>query len=186
VSRIPTALLLALGLGYAIVLVRVPTGFGPGRTFEPLEPRPRVVSQLIAARQFAEALPLAVELRQSYPDEPEIVYWLAAIHHGLSAWRDEAAAWEDYIRVSATPEAACPALPEAYARLGDVSKTLAAYERCRALDPQNPDRLFDLAIAYERSGRGSDAIPLYRQAAALDPHDPALGKWVGESTEGGR
>ena len=186
-NRLPTALLLVLFLGYATVFVRLPAaGFGLGQRFDPFASRPRIVEQMIVANQFAQALPLAVELRRSFPNEPQVISWVAVIHRGLKAWVAEASAWEDYVRLSPTPAAACPALPEAYGRLGKVEQALASYERCAKLDPQNADRLFDLGHAYQRSGRASEAIALYRQAAALDPYNPVLTDRIAALSEGRR
>jgi tetratricopeptide (TPR) repeat protein len=185
VKRLPTWLLLGLFLGYATVFIRLPTsGYGLHPAFDPLAPRPRIVEQMIVAKQFARALPLVVELRRTFPSEPQIIAWLAMIHRGLSAPRAEASAWEDYVRISGTPAVACPALPEAYARLGDERQALAAYERCVAFDPREPDRLFDLANAYRRSNLTSAALELYRQAASLDPYNPALSQQLSSVSEG--
>ena len=174
-KRIPTALLVVLFLGYVSVFVRVPAGGLRLRpVFDPFEPRPRLVEQLIVAKQYAEALPLAQELRASFPNEPQIVSELATIFRGLNESQAEAAAWEDYLRASGSPEVACPSLPDAYRSAGDLKQALRSFERCLEFDPENADRLFDLADAYERSERSSEALDLYRRAAALDPFNPVV------------
>jgi tetratricopeptide (TPR) repeat protein len=175
-TRTPTALLLVLALAYALIFV--PVDRLRQRGFDPLAARPRVVEELLSAGQFAQALPLALELRTGFPREPEVLVWLAAIHHGLHDDRAEAAAWEEYLRMSSVPAAACPALPDAYTRIGSTSKALAAFERCLQQSPNDPDRMVDLAAAYEKAGRANDAVELYRQAAALDPYDPALAEYA--------
>ena len=53
-------------------------------------------------------------------------------------------------------------------------------------DPNDPDRLIDLAIAYERSERVTEAIALYRRAAALDPFNPVLTSRLSPLSEGTR
>jgi tetratricopeptide (TPR) repeat protein len=184
VKRIPTTLLVVLFLGYASVFVRVPAaGLRLRPVFDPFEPRPRLVEQMIVAKEYEKALPLAQGLRKSFPNEPQIISELATIFRGLNEPAAEAAAWEDYLRVSGAPAVACPALPEAYRRFGDLRQALRSYERCLALDPENADRLFDLANAYERSERPSEAIALYRRAAALDPFNPAVKARVTSATE---
>jgi tetratricopeptide (TPR) repeat protein len=184
VKRIPTTLLVVLFLGYATVFVRVPAaGLRLRPVFDPFEPRPRMVEQLIVARQYAKALPLAQALRASFPNEPQIVAELATIFRGLNDSEAEAAAWEDYLRLSGAPAVACPALPEAYRRDGDLGQALRSYEQCLALDPENADRLFDLADAYERSERSSEAIELYRRAAASDPFNPVVTARIASLTE---
>jgi tetratricopeptide (TPR) repeat protein len=175
VKRIPTTLLVLLFLGYATVFVRVPAaGLRLRPVFDPFEPRSRLVEQLIVARQYAKALPLAQDLRVSFPNEPQIVSELAAIFHGLNDSAAEAAAWEDYLRLSGAPAVACPALPDAYRRAGHLGQAVTSYERCLALEPENADRLFDLADAYERAERISEAIALYWRAAASDPFNPIV------------
>jgi tetratricopeptide (TPR) repeat protein len=164
-----------LFLGYAAVFVRVPaSGLRLRPVFDPFEPRPRLVEQLIVAKQYAKALPMAQELRASFPNEPQIASDLATIFRGLNDSRAEAVAWEDYLRASGAPAVACPSLPEAYRRDGDLQQALRSFERCLALDPENAARLFDLADAYERSERSNEAIELYRRAAALDPFNPVV------------
>ena len=167
----PLAVLAVLAIAYATVFVPNPfrrTGF------DPLAARPRVVEELISARQFSQALPLALELRRSFPNEAEVAFWVASIHHGLGDGQAEAAALEAYARLSSTLAGACPALPAAYERLGDRPRAVAAYERCLQLNPQDPDRVSDLAAAYQASGRTPEALELYRHAVALDPYNPLL------------
>jgi tetratricopeptide (TPR) repeat protein len=184
VKRIPTTLLVVLFLGYATVFVRVPAaGLRLRPVFDPFEPRPRLVEQLIVARHYAKALPLAQDLRVSFPNEPQIVSELATIFRGLNHSEAEAVAWEDYLRLLGAPAVACPALPEAYRRAGDLGQALRAYERCLALDPENADRLFDLADAYERSERSSEAVALYRRAAESDPFNPVVQARIASLTE---
>ncbi len=184
-KRLPTWLLLGLFLGYATVFIRLPaSGFGLRPVFDPLAPRPRLVEQLIVAKQFEQALPLVVDLHRTFPREPQVIAWLAIIHSKLGSTEEEATAWENYVRISRTPAIACPALPEAYARLGDEQQALAAYERCVTFDPQDPDRLFDLANAYRRSNRTSAALELYRQAVSLDPYNPVLSERLSSLSEG--
>jgi hypothetical protein len=124
----PLAAVLAL---YVAVLGRGPMGRLLGQSgFDPFAPRPSAVEQLIVAGRYAEALPLALELRGGYPDEPLIFYWLATINHRLARWQDEGDAWADYVRTSAAPREACPAWPEARARSGDEARASAAAARC--------------------------------------------------------
>ena len=167
----PLAILVVLAVAYAAIFV--PNPFRR-RGFDPLGSRPRIVEKLISARQFSQALPLAQELRRSFPNEAQVAFWVASIHHGLGDSQAEASALEDYARLSSTLAGSCPALPAAYARLGDGPRAVAVYERCLQQDPQDPDRLSDLAAAYEASGRTADALELYRRAISLDPYNPSL------------
>src|SRR5262249_6786290 len=186
-DRPPTAIIVALFLAYLAFVARIPSpGFRGHQAFARLAPRPHEVERFIVAKEYAAALPLALELRRSFPDEPQLMYWTAVIQQGLNDWSAEAKAWEEYVRASPTPEEACPALPEAYSHLGAASQALTAYERCSRFTPSDPDRLIDLANAYEGSERVTEAIALYRQAAALDPFNPVLTSRLSTLSEGTR
>ena len=129
-----TKLLIALLVLYVAVLGRGQAErlFVP-RHLDPFAPRPKAVEQLIVARRFAEALPLAAELHANYPHEPLVSYWLATVNHGLNRAPAEAAAWTDFVRVSKAPGDACPAWPEALSRAGQVEQARGAFDRCREL-----------------------------------------------------
>ena len=142
--------------------------------FDPFLPLARAVELRIGAGRFAEALPLAASLARTYPDEPLIAFWRGQIQHGIGDGAAEAAAWEDYVRLSPAPGEACPALPEAYTRARREADSLAAYERCAAFAPDDPDRLADLGDAYARAGRPRDALAAFSRAAALDGDNPSL------------
>jgi Flp pilus assembly protein TadD len=103
---------------------------------------------------------------------------------GLGRARDEAAAWEDYLRLASLPDAACPALGLAYARAGDPIRAIEAYERCAAAAPDDPERWLDLAVEYQARGRSSEATEAFRRAAALDPSDPRIPQAVSRSVAG--
>src|SRR5262245_39872438 len=121
--------LLALFLG-ACVARFVGPRFGGRDAFDPLTPRGRQIEQAIVSGRYAEALPLATALSRAYPQEPQVLYWLAEIHRGLGSSSAEIDAWEQFTKLSGAPEAACPSLPEAYAREGRAQDALHAYERC--------------------------------------------------------
>ena len=129
-----TGLLAAVLVLYVAVLGRGPAGRAIGKAgFDALAPRPGAVEQLLAAGRFSEALPLALELRDQYPNEPLTFYWLAMINHHLTRWHEEAEAWTDYVRTSAAPGEACPAWPAAYARNGESAEALTAAARCEEM-----------------------------------------------------
>jgi tetratricopeptide (TPR) repeat protein len=142
--------------------------------FDALTAHGRQIEAAIADTRFAEALPVALDLRQAYRSDPQILYWLGEIYHGLNRPREEAGAWEAYLLVSSAPWAACPAVAEVYERLGESARALAAYERCVAFDPDDPERLIDLAAALERRHEPAKALEVYRRADRLDTLDPRL------------
>jgi tetratricopeptide (TPR) repeat protein len=140
-----------------------------------VSPRAREVEQAIASARFSAALPIALELRQAHPDEPLVELWLAAIYRGLDRHHDEAASWERFIALGSAPAEACPGLADAYAR-ADATRAVAAYQRCVDLDPRDPERLIDLAMALERAGRGQEAVEAWHRAGRLDPKHPAVAR----------
>jgi len=129
-----TALLTLLLASYAAILGRTAAA-RMFRTagFDPLAPQPSTVESLIVAGRFADALPLATQLKASYPKEPLVSYWLARINAGLNHPIEEAEAWEAFVRVSLQPTDACPAWPDAYRRAGRLEASRAAAERCDEL-----------------------------------------------------
>ena len=167
-------LLVLLLAGYAAVFLRVPALGRWREVFDPLDARPRQVETAVETGHFADALPVALELRTVHAREPLLAYWLAEIYRGLDRSREEAAAWETYVRLSSTPDEACPSMPEAYARLGDASVALQRFEQCVKWDSGNPERLIDLAAALEGYDRTAEALAVYRRAADLDPEDPRI------------
>lgn len=142
--------------------------------FDPFLPLARTVEQRVGEGRFAEALSLAGDLQRTYPGEPLIAHWLGRIHHGLDNAQAEASAWEQYVRLSPTPGEACPALPEAYARLGRGGDALTAYERCARFDPDDGDRFIDLGDAYARAGRTAEARQAFDRARQIDPDNPPI------------
>jgi tetratricopeptide (TPR) repeat protein len=173
-----TALLLTLLTTYLAVVVRLAGPTVGERHLDALAPQPRSVEQAIGERRFADALPVALELQRTHEDEPLVAYWLATIFHGLDRPRDEVAAWETYIRLSSAPAEACPAIADAYQRLGDRARALELYRRCVDYDPREPDRLVDLGAACERERKFDQALVAYRSAARLDPHNPMLARRI--------
>lgn len=100
--------------------------------FDPFLPTARALEHRVEENRFADALPMALELRRAYPDEPEIALQLARIHRGLRDASGEAAAWERYVSLSPAPAEACPALPDAYVRAGRPAEARDAAARCSA------------------------------------------------------
>jgi tetratricopeptide (TPR) repeat protein len=166
-------LLIVVLAAYAAVLGYA-RGLGTPAAFDPLAPRPHAIERLIVAQRYAEALPLAIALRDNYPSEPIVAFWVATASSGLERWQAAADGWEAFVRISPAPASACPSLPQAYERLGAAERALDAYTRCADFDASDPARHLDLGAALERAGRLDAARVQYRRAAELDPHDPAL------------
>lgn len=167
--RLTLAILLA---GSAATFVRLPSV--DGHEFDPLDRRGREVERAIAAGDFDAARPIVEQLAVTYPDTPIVSIWLAETYRGLGRPSDEARAWETVLRTAALPDAACPALPEAYRRSGDGPGALDAFKRCAAAAPDDPERLADLADAYAAAGFASDAAETVRRIALVDHTHPRV------------
>jgi hypothetical protein len=94
------ALLLALLTAYAAATVRPVLVAGSGRGFDALAPESRFVERAIGEHRFAEALPVAQELRRVHASEPLAAYWLATIYQGLGRAAEARAALDDFERLT--------------------------------------------------------------------------------------
>jgi len=144
--------------------------------FDPFLPLARRLERRVEERRFADALPMALELQTTYPDEPLVAYWIGTIRNALGDRAAEAAAWERYMAISSTPAEACPAWPEAVASARGAGAGLDAYARCAAFDAADADRLVDLGDAQLRAGRADAARATFQKAAALDPDNPLIAR----------
>lgn len=183
-THVRTVLLALLLAGYAATIVGV-GGAGGERGFDPLQRQGRQVEAAIETGRFAEALPLAQELRRAHPADLTILYWLGEIHRGIGDAAAEAAAWQEYARASPTPYEACPALPIALTTIGDAAGAQQAYESCAAWAPDDPERLVDLAAALARRGDVERARAAYERVLAVDPGDPRIAGRIAALADGG-
>jgi len=136
-----------------------------------LAPRGRSVELALAEGRFEDARVLAEELRRTFPEDPFPWYLLATIHRASAHLEAESAAWDEYMRRSETPVEACPDVGLAYEQRGESDQALDRFRRCADLEPNEPDRLTDLAGALERVGQIGEARDTYQRAVALEPRD---------------
>ena len=94
------ALLLVLLSAYAAAIVR-PVVMA-GSRFDAVGPEARFVELAIGEQRFADALPVALELRRLHPGEPLAAYWLGTIYQGLGRTTDARTAWNDFERLAGT------------------------------------------------------------------------------------
>jgi hypothetical protein len=99
-----TALLLGLLAAYLATTLRPILLDGTGRGFEALAPESRFVERAIGEHRFADALPVAIQLRRAHAAEPLVAYWLATIYQGLGRSADARVAWDDFHRLSGSPD----------------------------------------------------------------------------------
>jgi len=124
----------------------------------------------------AQALPLLEDLHRRVPTNHVYAAYLADAYQALSRPTDEARAWDDYVESAPLPQEACPAWPRAWERAGDTARSLAAFQRCRDLEPDDPDGILFLALALERR-QPDRARALYVEGLRLSPRydDLAIG-----------
>jgi tetratricopeptide (TPR) repeat protein len=182
-SRARSATLAVLVAGYGSLWLSIGQS-SLDRRFDPLNPRGRHVEEAIAAGRFADALPVALSIRETFPEQPQVWYWLAEIYHGLDRPRDEAAAWDTFVSATTARPAACPEWPQAHARAGDEQAAVRAYEQCVGFAPDDPERLIDLADVLASRRQMDAARAAYARAAALDRTDPRAALRLRELTSG--
>jgi Flp pilus assembly protein TadD len=89
------------------------------------------------------------------------------------------------LELTGEADASCPAMPEAYARAGQVRRALNAYEQCADAAPGDPERWLDLAAAYAAADRPAGAERALSHARELDPQHPYFSR-VAEADRQGR
>jgi tetratricopeptide (TPR) repeat protein len=167
-------------IGYAIAAAVMIAAFGiellgvPGCSIAADQPASalRRVERLIAARQFADALPLALENRARYPGDPTAAWHVARVYEGLQRPSDEAAAWETYLHNAPPTATVCMRVSELYRQLRQPSRVVANADRCLAFDAGQPELLADAAEADLERGDHTAAMRALQRAAAIDPHNP--------------
>jgi tetratricopeptide (TPR) repeat protein len=125
-----------------------------------------------AGGRWAAALGPTRALVERFPSQQVYSDRLARIYFHLGKPVEEAAAWEQFVKSSSTPQDACPALAQAYERAGDRDASLQAFERCRDFDPMSAEGWFFLGQAYRRVRRHADALQTFREAVRIDPLHP--------------
>jgi tetratricopeptide (TPR) repeat protein len=160
-----------MGVAFGIELIGVPgCSIGADQPANAL----RRVERLIAAREFAAALPLALENRARYPGQSTSVWQLARVYEGLRRPAEEAAAWEAYLNEQAPTPTVCTRLSDVYRQLGQPSQVVAVVDRCLAFDSHLPELLADAAAARIELGDRATALSVLQQAAVIDPGNPRV------------
>jgi tetratricopeptide (TPR) repeat protein len=75
------------------------------------------------------------------------------------------------------PAEACPAIGQAYRRLGQIDKALDAFQRCYDADRKNAELAFFVGLGHEWLGKDEPAETFYKRALeiATDHQDSAVG-----------
>jgi len=119
--------------------------------------------------KWDRALAPTLQLHNAYPENHIYIGHLAEIYDHLGRFKDEAAMWEQYMVHAPLPIEACPQIGQAYQKLDMEKQAIGAFERCLAIEPNNPDSIFFLARALELSGDLSRAETVYERGVALSP-----------------
>ena len=109
--------MLGLLAAYTAATVRPALEHG-GRGFDALGPESRFVEHAIGEQRFENALPVALQLQRAFGAEPLVAYWLVTIYEGMGRTTDAAAAWNEFKRLSGSPDdvnASSEALAAVYA-----------------------------------------------------------------------
>lgn len=129
---------------------------------------------LIQEGRDEEALEPSLMLYEAFPDNHIYLGRLAGIYDRLGRYDEEAQFWEKYLDHSPLPQEACPQIGQAYWKQGKESESIAAFERCLALDPESTGSIFYLAHALEMSLEFERANEMYQRGLALSPQNVDL------------
>jgi len=129
---------------------------------------------LFAAGRFADALAPTERVVGQWPSQAIYHERLAVIFQQLDRPLDEAREWEAVMASSPTPIDACPMVAEAYRRTNREDLALAAFERCAALGPANPDFLLFFGQALLRADRKTEARRAFEAGLEIDASYPDL------------
>jgi len=129
------------------LLVESRDAFSSGRWQDALEPTKAIVAR--------------------FPGQHVYLSRLAEIYEKLERPIDEAAAWELYMDRAPLPAGACPAIGNAYRRLGKYELALNAFERCLQADTKDPELTFFVGLANEWLTRFGQSEEFYQRAIIL-------------------
>lgn len=121
------------------------------------------------AKQWVEALPLAMQMHDLQPRNHIYLERLAVIEQQLHHPAEEARWWDEFMSASPTPDEACPRVGQAWDEAMQPVKSIEGFERCAKLNPNDPDSFVLLALAYERNDRLSESRREYEHALKLAP-----------------
>jgi tetratricopeptide (TPR) repeat protein len=122
----------------------------------------------LALNQPEEAAPLLERAVRLAPDDAEAHYWLGVCYWALGRWDDERAEYEKALALEPDNLGANLYLGHNYLDRGQWEKALAQYDRVLQLDGNQPEALFDRAVALDNLQRTAEARTAWK--AFLDRH----------------
>jgi tetratricopeptide (TPR) repeat protein len=126
-----------------------------------------LASTLNIKGDYQEALKIATDYAQRFPDQPEAAYERASALSALGRHEDAVEAYELAIDGDPLNANAHADLAESYLAIGKKDKALEAAETAISLDPESSAAHETLAHAYVANGRQADAEAALAKAAAL-------------------
>jgi tetratricopeptide (TPR) repeat protein len=115
-----------------------------------------------------KALKLLSRLRAAYPQNHIYIQETADLYHQTGQFKEEAAAWEDFMKVSPQPVESCPQIGIAYQQIGQAAQAISAFQRCVEADSKNLDFAYYLAYEYEITQQFNKAAETYLKAISHD------------------
>ncbi len=174
VIRLASALL-AGGLAFLAFTGFPPPGIGPdvARQVEATRQMTAAARTNIERGEFALALPPAEKLHKLYPENHIYIEQLATVYNGLHRFHDEGEMWEQFLLHAPVPIEGCPQVGVAWRKDGQTSKALDSLKRCLAIEPNNPDVLYQLGYTSEHADPATSAS-YYREGLKHQPTNPDL------------
>ena len=111
-----------------------------------------------------------LEAEKAAPDNLAVNFWLALTSENQRDWKQAASHMDRVSRVLQEPGILLR-LSYYYAQAGDMSGSLDALQRLRALDPSEPDYIYYQAVGEETAGHLKAAIKLLNEFLAVQPKD---------------
>lgn len=149
-------------------------GAAPGKSAAAAETEAAVMDGLLVASREAfsserwnDALEPTKAIVERFPGQHVYIARLAEVYNKLERPQDEADTWELFMDRAPLPAEACPAIGNAYRRIGKYDKALSAFERCFQSDTKNAELAFFVGLANEWLTRFTVSQEYYERAIAI-------------------
>lgn len=123
--------------------------------------------EAFASGRWQDALEPTKAIVARFPGQHVYLARLAEIYNKLERPADEAATWELFLDRAPLPAEACPAVGNAYRRIGKYDLALRAFERCFESDNKNAELAFFVGLGNEWLTRFGPAEEFYQRAITI-------------------
>ncbi|MBP7777462.1 MAG: hypothetical protein KA371_10060 [Acidobacteria bacterium] len=123
--------------------------------------------EAFSSGRWQDALEPTKAIVARFPGQHVYLARLAEIYNKLERPEDEAATWELFMDRAPLPAEACPAIGNAYRRIGKYDLALSAFERCFQTDTTNAELVFFVGLANEWLTRFGPAEEFYQRAIRI-------------------